>query len=99
MLQEPQVINETLAKDFEKNYRCAGCWGRLKIFYDWQNKTWLVSCAKNCGSNGFVTNYFVERQLNNSVQEKILFNKFLADIIIPDHKKKTNDQLLKELGY
>ncbi len=84
------------AKDLTANYVCARCWGPL-VALD-QHGELVVSCVNpNCDGEGYVRRQFAERRKQASVSEYLEAARNLP-ALSPHHQKSEQD-LLKELGY
>jgi uncharacterized protein (DUF342 family) len=72
---------------------CSVCWGRLVM------KDTTAVCINGC-EGGYVSKAFVERRKAESAAEKVEVSEMLRAIgVLPERPKKSEEQILKELGY
>lgn len=82
-------------------YLCANCWGPLT--YDpLDMSTASVTCrTEDCPCSGFVSKGYVERLEAEAEHEAIKIKRNIRGKVdfLPALEKKTNDEILKELGF
>ena len=97
----PELLDDILAEITVRDYVCSNCWGHLNM-YPAGKRQWRVECH-NCGEHtvGFVTKYYTQKRLGDSLGELIDTRPMLQDlgIIQNPHKDKTVEELLAELGF
>jgi hypothetical protein len=84
-----------------RDYVCSNCWGDLiPQFAD--NRLWLVVC-NSCReeTKGYVTRYYAENRRSESHGEHSETRLLLQSMgIIPnEHSGKSEEELLRELGF
>lgn len=90
-----------LARDTEKRYVCARCWGRLvaKKAQDFRQAD--VVCANReaglCDGRGFVTQAYAERRRRESIAEYFEVLRNYPDLL--PKRVVTERQVLAELGF
>jgi hypothetical protein len=90
-------MDSTTAQTTVRDYVCAHCWGRLVM--NITKDGWEVTCIKG-HETGFVTKAFAEARRAESQVEKVEVNELLRRVgVLPERPKKTEEQILKELGY
>lgn len=90
-------MNSITAQTLARDYCCAHCWGRLAA--NITKEGWIVTCVNGC-ETGFVTKAYAERRRAESLVEKVEVNQLLQGIgVLPKPEKKTEQQILEELGY
>ena len=93
------VMNFQQAQQTIANYACSSCWSHLVSYPFAADKT-RVLCP-TCGeeTRGYVSKHYVARLRAKSMAHKVEAAYVLRDIIPSPHKGKSEEQLLKELGY
>jgi len=96
-----QVMEYTMAELTIRDYLCSVCWGHLtsrRVSHDLEH----VYCAQYPEEHsGFVTKHWVERQRQADAANYVDARDLLHSIglIENQHKDKSAEQLLEELGY
>jgi DNA-directed RNA polymerase subunit RPC12/RpoP len=97
-----EALNLELAHKTVKNYVCSNCWGELEILFDLrENDMYFVTC-KRCKdeTNGYVTQYFANKERSNSEFAKRDVTRLLQNMgIIEKPARKSVNELKTELGY
>jgi len=97
----PELLDDTLAEITIRDYVCSNCWGHLLMFQSIEGQ-WRVECHR-CRENtrGYVTKYYAQKRLGDSLGELIDIRPMLQDlgIVQNPHKDKTVEELLTELGF
>lgn len=93
-----EPISDILAENISVNYRCSTCYGVLAV-YPAPNRQNFVLCG-SCmeATRGYVTVSHTEDRRALSRWELAEVKRNYAEWL-PETKKKTEEQLLKELGY
>jgi hypothetical protein len=93
------VMDFQAAQIIVAKYACSNCWSHL-VSYPFAADRTRVLCGR-CGqeTRGYVSKYYVEKRLQNSLGEKIDAAYALRDVIPSVHKGKPENQLLNELGF
>ena len=89
------------ADAFVEKHVCSACWGMLiKIRPDPQVRVWTVQCS-DCKdkTRGFVTRRWAQQRAELSRAELIEAKHALREAVPWLNSKKTEDQILKELGF
>ena len=98
-----QIMNFPMSYDTQKNYVCAHCWGQVVASPSHEHSgMYEVACADpDCTGEGFISAKTVERREAESLGDFFLARANLeaAGVIINEHKGKTEQQLLSELGF
>jgi len=97
-----EIIDRNQLDEYRENYVCSKCWKPLGFspVIGTNSKKWKVFCTnKNCDGRGFHRKYWVNRQRENDISDKIEADFNLRDILFPDRKKGTNEEILKRLGF
>jgi hypothetical protein len=99
LLMEGDPMNNLLADHTVRDYCCAYCYGQLVELAD-EDGGYQVVCL-NCGDGaGFVTKTYAARRRTESVGEAVEVKHMLQEVgVLPLPEKKTQAQLLKELGF
>ena len=96
----PELLDDILAYKTVRDYVCSNCWGHLLYFP--VGMKWRIECH-NCGEHtvGFVTKYYTQKRLGDSLGELIDARPMLQDlgIIQNPHEDKTVEELLREMGF
>lgn len=84
-----------------RDYVCSNCWGHL-LAYPMDGQMWLVICHR-CGdeTKGYVTKYFAEGRRSESHGEQFEARQMLQEmgILQREHAGKSEDELIKEMGF
>ena len=95
-----EPLDDALAATTIRDYACSNCWGHLLRHP--VDSGWLVLCHR-CGeeTRGYVTKSFVELKRAENLGEAGEVNDLLTGlgIIEKPHAGKSEEQLLKELGF
>ena len=95
-------MDDILAAVTVRDYVCSNCWGHLQKWAQKGSRLWVVLCVKCMDqTKGFVTRYYAEARRSESIGEKMEARDLLQamGILEPEHSGKSNEQLLKELGF
>ena len=97
----PEPLEDRVAQLTERDYCCAQCWGSLMRMPAPERKWFVVCRAYGEEHSGYVTRYYAEKQRSNSVGDLMDVRRSLeeAGVIQNEHKGKSKEQLLKELGF
>jgi hypothetical protein len=98
--KEEQEMTLLQATETVRDYVCARCYGPIAAHFN-ALRVWVV-CANHgtrCNGSGYVTKAWAERQRSNSIGEAMEVRFTLRDIIPSKHAGKSEEQLLKELGF
>ena len=93
-------MNDLLMQTAIRDYCCSRCYGHLVAHAD-PERRWRVECP-NCGpGQGFVTKYYAERHVSDSVVDKSEVTHLMQDLGITEnpHKGKSAEQIIEEFGY
>jgi hypothetical protein len=89
-----------LAQVTVRDYVCSTCWGHL-LMYPADGDKWNVLCHK-CMTNtkGYVTRVFAQLRIDESRMERVEVERTLKEIgVMEKGEKRTEEQILKELGF
>ncbi len=96
-----ELLNDHWKEITLRDYVCSNCWGHL-LAYPMEGRMWLVVCHR-CGdeTKGYVTKDFAEGRRAESHGERFEAKEMLQGMgIIQDERSgKSEDELIKELGY
>jgi ssDNA-binding Zn-finger/Zn-ribbon topoisomerase 1 len=96
---ESKGMNLSLMQKTVDKYVCSTCWGRLLLYYE--NSQHSIRCANypDCTGRGYVTKYYASRRLSESANERGEVKDLLTKLGILQKPKKSEQELLKELGF
>lgn len=83
-----------------RHYVCARCWGRIDLCHE--NGLDVLMCMNpDCNGSGFVSKLYTEKEKNANQFDAMDVKATLRQIGIIDNPNagKSEDQLLRELGY
>lgn len=87
----------------QQSYVCAGCYHTVVATEtDRERGTWTATCATtDCSTPGYVTRSWLKREQEKNAAQAIEARDVLRQAVpwMNPHKGKTDDQLLKELGF
>lgn len=94
------MMTEGMAMRAIQNYSCSNCWGSLIRIPDKASDGWIVRCRR-CqeDTRGLVSNYYIEKRRQQDHFARMEVSKMLADIGVIDLEKKTEAQIMAELGF
>lgn len=92
------ILPDAQAEQTQRDYVCAGCWGRINIYYQ-KGGLARVVCDKCGDGRGFVTKRYAERRREEDFAEASEVRRMLRQIKVITRQPKTTDELLKELGF
>jgi hypothetical protein len=96
-----ELLNDHWKEITLRDYVCSNCWGHL-LAYPMDERLWLVVCHR-CGdeTKGYVTKYFADGRREESHGERHEAKQMLESmgIIQREHSGKSEDELIKELGF
>ena len=86
------------AAEITAGYVCAACWGQLSAHPADQGV--IIECAE-CGADtpGFVSRNYTERRKSESLNQYYLAREALREALPWMRSKKTQAELLSELGF
>lgn len=97
---DEKLVKPEDAKGLTKWHVCADCWGPLVEYYDPKLRMSRVRCVtEGCPCNGYVTNQYVERRKGESMAEAKEAREVLKEAAPWMRTKKTEQDLLAELGF
>jgi hypothetical protein len=98
-----QIMNFPMSYDTQKNYVCAHCWGNVVASPSTEHPgMYEVECTDpDCTGEGFISRKTVERREAESLGQFVEARSTLeaAGVIVNEHKGKSEQQLLAEMGF
>ena len=94
----PVLLPENQAEQFQADYCCAGCWGRLNVYYH-TDETFRVVCDKCGDGRGFVNKAWVETRRNEDFAQATEVKRMLRRIGVIESNPHTEEELIKSLGF
>lgn len=92
------LLETDLAEVTQREYVCAGCWGRLNLYY-LSDQLVRITCD-NCGDGrGFVRKSWVERRRGEDFADASEIRRMLRMMHVLEHKPRTEDEILHEMGF
>ena len=94
------VMMDGLAINTVDNYLCSNCWGSLTRIPDKGSGHWQVQC-RSCQeqTRGFVSKYYVEKRRQDDHFAGMDVTRMLVDIGVMTRAKKSEGQIMTELGF
>lgn len=94
-------LNDVLAEVTVRDYVCSNCWRDLVKYPVKGTRSWLVLC-RSCGEStkGYVTRWYAESRRSESRADLPDVSRMLQEAgIIESPPRKSEEQILKELGF
>lgn len=92
------LLETNQAELIQRDYVCAGCWRRLNLYHQ-SDRLARVTCDRCGDGRGFVRKSWVERRRNEDFADASEIRRMLRMMHVLEHKPRTEDEILHELGF
>lgn len=94
-----RVVSANEAMKLTVDYVCGRCWQHLNSQYLGNNQSFVYCSNEDCNGDYFHSKKGVERARQEDILNAAEARYNLRDVLPNPHKGKSEDELLKELGF